>query len=209
VREDAFWFADVQWEKEPVDQLARLHALLANDRASAIKGFETLADQGSLAAALYAAMELDRVPSGSEDTQAALRWYGVAAKRGSRAAGYQLGILRTNLNDLLGAEEAFKLGDSRDFAPSIYRLACLYRYDGRRCFASKEPATIRDLLERSSRLNHLFSVRDLGTLYLTGKLWKRRPWRGIFLICKMFLLIPKAVLEMLRGSLKVDEMLRG
>jgi TPR repeat protein len=81
---------------------------------AAIRGFENLAAGGALAAALYAAMELDRLPTGMDDTEAAARWYAVAAERGSRAAGYRLGIRRTNAGDLAGAETAFGVASTGD-----------------------------------------------------------------------------------------------
>ena len=207
--ETHFWHADVRWENEPIEQLRRLHSLLAVDRGAALSGLEALASQGSLAAAIYIAMELDRLPAEKGDTETAARWYAAAAAKGSRAATYRLGILRAAKGDLLGAEAAFRMGDSQNFPPSMYCLACLYIDDTQGHFSSKNKDIIRDILERSSKLGHLFSIRDLATFYLNGKLWPRRPFRGLYLLCKLFLQIPKAIFEAVRGSTKADEMLRG
>jgi TPR repeat protein len=94
-----FWTADIHWKSEPVEELRQLHALLATDIHSALIGLESLAFQGSLAAALYIAMQLDLHPAEPGNEEVVMKWYLDAATRGSRAASYRLGKLQTDNGD--------------------------------------------------------------------------------------------------------------
>ncbi len=82
--------------------------------------------------------------------------------------------------NLPGAELALRMGADRDFAPSMYRLAMIYRSKG----LAEQNAEVIDVLERSFRLGKLFALRDLGTLYLSGQCGPRRPLRGLSLIAR-------------------------
>jgi len=117
------------WKNEPdLDRLRDLYAKLENNPFQALPGLKELAEQGSLASALYLAdyfMNQASPPNKNEDQ--AKYWYAKAHQYGYPQASYMLGRLYYEENQYQLAFEAFSKGAEKGYAPAIYRLAKLYQ----------------------------------------------------------------------------------
>jgi TPR repeat protein len=126
-----------------------------------------------------------------------MKWYLRAAEMGSRASFYRLGVLQSDRGKFSDAEKSFKEGSKVDFPPSMYRLATLYLEHRRSATGLDAP---RLLLERASKLGHLFSNRDLATLYITGTAWPRNLKRGVFLLfLLLFRIVKLLIIKLIKG----------
>lgn len=195
----AFLTADVQWEAEPdISLLRSLYEKLETDSDQAIKGLEILVIRGSVAAALYLGVHFQHRSSCVDDQEAAARWYSRAAHAGVRAAWYQLGVLKDRLGDRSGAKESFANGAKQNYQPCLYRLACIES-------DNSNYAESRRLMEISAANGHLYSMRDLSYMLISGRFGWRQAIRGVGVFMHLCLSIIVWTIRCIRYGVFYDE----
>jgi TPR repeat protein len=175
----------LNWENEPdLDELRRLHALLARNPADAVPGLEALGERGSVASALYLAdlyMMGDCSPYGDESK--ARYWYSRAHEKGCAQASYMLGRLYSKAHQHDLAFAAFAKGAEEGYAPAIYRLAKMYQ---RGEAAPQDLSQYRRLLELALSKRHIFAKRDLAWLLLSGRCGPTEIARGAVMLLSLW-----------------------
>jgi len=172
------------WNNEPgADALRRAYELLKTNPKKAVNELEALADRGSLMSIWYLA---DAYYSGryfAKDMNGAKKWYRRAEESGASYGSHMLGSVCYKIEEFPEALSAFSRGAANGYAPSIYRLGMMYK-DGKG--TSVDLNESRRLLESAVAKGHLFAKRDLGTLYISGKMGIQAIPKGFLMIVSLF-----------------------
>jgi len=99
--------------------------------------------------------------------------------RGSVRGSHELGRGYFELKDYKKAEDAFRIGATKNYAPSIQMLGLMF---AKGIGVEKDLDEARALLERASRLGHAFAKRGLGEVLVRGKYGAFQMFRGMWLI---------------------------
>jgi TPR repeat protein len=162
------------WEREPDQSRAvRAYELLSTDPVEAFKECLTLAEQGSIWAMGSVGWAFSRGNGTPRDLAQAEKWYRRAFDGGSDYALLGLGHVYMQQREYTKAEEVFRTGADRSWAPAMYRLA--WTYSKSAAWRQKRDEA-RVLLERASAAGDLSAGSFLATAMMRGWFgWRRIP----------------------------------
>lgn len=155
----------------PPDQLAYTRF----DNSSPERGLaelKALAEQGSIASMIYIAHTYRKLKG---DLVQSNEWYQRAMRSGSLVASYELGRNYYDSRDYLKALEAFKVGESKLYAPSMRMLGVMY---WKALGVERDIGKARDLFERAVALGNSAAKSNLATLLLRGHFGLREFVKG-------------------------------
>jgi TPR repeat protein len=119
------------WEREADQERVHLAArLLHTDPGQSLKEYVALAEKGSLWSMICAGAMFEAVDGPQLDLAQAEKWYRRAYENGADDALLRLGRLYLRTGRYQKAEEIFKTGVERGFAPALYPLAWAYTRSG-------------------------------------------------------------------------------
>ena len=115
------------WSKEPdLEHLREAQGLLASNPEQALVELKALADRGSIMSMLYIADSYKRGTISKIDLAQAEHWYRRAMNAGSLLGSYELGRLYYQMKNYPNAEEAFRVGERKDYPPSLHALGLMH-----------------------------------------------------------------------------------
>jgi TPR repeat protein len=177
-----------KWANEPdAAALYESHRKLKTDPVESIREFEALADRGSLMSMVYVGHAYRRGKGVSKDLARAEAWFRRAYEGRSLEGLRHLGITWAEMGRTEEAEAIFQEGVSQDYSPVMHRLAKLY-------LKSTDPHRQKmaiPVLERGTKLGHVFAKRTLAGLMITGRMGLENIPRG-------FRLLTESVVEAFR-----------
>jgi TPR repeat protein len=195
--------AEAYWKDEPDrDQLSRFYSLLTSDPGKAVAGLEALAQRGSTMSMWYLA---DAYVSGTglpKDSDRAKYWYAKADQMGCAPASYMLGRMCIKAQEYDVAFAAFSRGAQKGYLPCMYRLAKMFQ-DG--VGTRRDLHECRRLLEAAVSKGHIFSKRDLATLYVRGSFGLIPAMRGLFLFASLVIDVAGLVVRAIKPGSTIDE----
>ncbi len=170
----------IDWASEPdIDALSRFHALLQNDPQAALIGLEALANRGSAMGMWYLADAYMGRATTPRSVCKARYWSERAEMAGIHQPLHMLGRMFFEQKEYVEALATFSASARGGYAPSIYRVAKMYR-EGLGTQIDIEKC--RALLIEAASKRHVFAKRNLMGLYLTGAFGCRSFLRGILMI---------------------------
>jgi len=187
--------SDFNWSDEPdLEEFRLLYTLLSTRPEEALFGLTSLADRGSIASMFYLADAYKVGERTSKDLNLAKYWYERAEQMGSAPASYMLGRVFLLLQEYVSALAAFSRGADRQYPPAMYRLAKMYQCG---VGTDKNMVECRRLLEAAVARGHIFSKRDLATLFIRGEFGTRLVFRGALMLMSLIFdivgLVAKAI----------------
>ena len=184
----------IDWTKEPDQvELRRAYDLRATDSTQALVALKALADRGSMMSMMYIAEIYRNGKETSVDLDEAQKWLRRAIQNGSVPASYELGRMLFEFKNYPQSKEAFEIGETHNFAPSINMLGTMY-LNG--IGVEKNLTRARELLERASSLGHVFAKRNLAGLLVRGADGPHGFFRGV----RLFLVAIKDTLVVVCSS---------
>lgn len=172
-----------EWRQEPdLDKLRAAYQRRQNDPVGAIAAFRELATRGSVKSLLYMA-EMFRDGLGVEqNSNEAMKFFEQARKLGSLDGLLSLGMLYAEIGSIDKAEEVFKEGAKREYAPAMDRLAMIYLKERN----DQNKAEAIELLEGASRIGNIYAKRHLGALLIRSGPGVAARLRGVSLVAQAF-----------------------
>jgi TPR repeat protein len=167
------------WDNEPdLDELRQAYQLIDTAHQQAMEKLESLAARGSPMSMMYIA-DAYRTGKGTKiDLVRAEEWYRRASENGMVLGTYELARIYLDAKRYEQAKEAFDIGASKKYLPSINMLGTMYR-DG--LGVDRDLKRARDCFERATAGGHVFSKRNLGVLLMRGKFGVFQAMRGLVL----------------------------
>jgi TPR repeat protein len=107
-------------------------------------------------------------------------WGLAATKAGSAVGAHWLGCFYVRRKRYEDARRAFMIGEERDYAPSMIRLADYYI---KGIGVDRDYSRVQDLLRTASRSGNLWAKRALARTYMNIGPGALTRVRGIFLCC--------------------------
>lgn len=164
-----------------IARLQLAHEQLQTEPKQAISELEQLAEMGSAKAPLYLGWACQKGDGTPPDQARAEHWYKMSVARGDTLSTYFLGNFYAGSGRYAEANLAFEEGCRRGDAPSTYCLA-MNLLEGKPAPENAERA--RSLLETASAQGHVFALRALASLYISGKFGTRKIAYGVWLLAK-------------------------
>jgi TPR repeat protein len=124
-----------------------------------------------------------RKGAGTTDLARAVEWFSRAADRGSALGRYKLGRAYLKLERYAEAQQAFEIGVSENYAPSMNMLGVMYMQG---IGINRNVSRARPLLEQSASLGNVFGKRNLAGILLRGTFGPLQFLRGIYLFISAF-----------------------
>jgi uncharacterized protein len=171
---------DAIWNTEPdLEKLRHSYGMLKTNPSEALHDLRDLADRGSVMSMIYIANAYRNGVGTNTDLRQAEEWYRRAADGGSILASYELGRVFLERKEYHSAKEAFDIGVSQNYPPSMHMLALMYL---RGTGVVRDISKARDLLERAAALGHIFSKRNIGVLLMKGHFGLSQVPKGVLLL---------------------------
>jgi TPR repeat protein len=170
-------------EREADPQLVyQAHDLRETDPAACFKKYLSLAESGSVWSMATVGTLFESGEGTDRDLAQAEAWYSRAYEAGSDYALIWLGRLYLESNRLEKAEEVFRTGVDRGFAPAMYYLAFSYWKSGDWLQKRNEAMS---LLQRGATAGDLGAQRFLVASMLRGRFGFRHVPAGFRLLSKI------------------------
>lgn len=174
------------------DRLRASYEALETNPAHAIQELKMLTSIGSTMAPMYLGWIYQTGEVIKKDDSEAERWFKLSLERGQKLASYYLGHLYLRLGRNADAVEAFEQGSKLNCMSSKYCLAMAI-LDGKTGAPDIDKA--KRLLTEASEKGHVFAMRSLASMYLSGNfgmfgrvhgiaLWGRAVITGVFYAIK-------------------------
>ena len=166
-------------DHEPnIDRLRAAHGLLKTNPQQAVKELEALSELGSSMAPLYLGWAFQNGDGVLQNEVQAEHWLRLSLDRGEMLASYYLGHLYTKLGRYEEANAVFEKGSNLGYSPSTYCLA-MNILEGKP--VPKNADRAKRLLEIASGQGHVFALRSLASLYLSGEFGLLKIAYGVWL----------------------------
>ena len=168
-------------EEPDIELLTEAYALLQADPGPvAITQLKRLAEHGSLMSMIYLAWVHKSGIGVVPDITQAEYWYRQAASGGSNLALYYLGHLYLDNKQYGKAEEVFSAGAELEYSPTIFCLGQMY-LDGSGVPKDSNKALL--LFKKAAGRGHVFAMRSLAAMYLSGRYGVGNIFKGLVLLC--------------------------
>jgi TPR repeat protein len=172
-------------------RLRSAYDLLHQQNPTAIVELKALAASSSPLAMLYLGCAYYEGCHLKKDLGEAKIWFAKMAELNDPRGAYLLGRVCEDLGDWEGAASAYEAGNRLHHQPSTYRLAQLARI-GKGMAPNAERYI--ELLSDSADRGHIFSRRDLGSAYLSGRYGAKKFLVGLYYLSTL----PLAIIRILR-----------
>jgi TPR repeat protein len=162
------------WQRETDhDRIVHTYDLLNADPVEGFKECLALAEQGSVWSMAAVGWAFETGNGTSPDMAKAEKWYRRAFERESDYGLLRLGHLYVTQGQYAEAEEVFRSGAERGWAPAMYRLAWTY---SKSADWPQKRDEVLTLLERASAVGDLSAKRFLAIAMMRGWFgWRRIP----------------------------------
>lgn len=163
------------------DRLRVSYEALETNPEHAILELKVLASIGSAMAPLYLGWIYQSGEVVTKDDAEAERWLKLSLERGQKLASYYLGHFYLRQARKSDAVETFKQGSKLGSMSSKYCLAMAIQ-DG--MAGTPDPDRVKQLLTEASEDGHVFAMRSLASIYLSGSFGMFGRLRGMALLIR-------------------------